>query len=637
MSNLITSNQEPTVPPSSVPSSSEAMDSSLVASSTLEPTAPSSVASSTLEPTLASSVASSTPVPSFLQHVVSSRSNHRISPTRFAVVLTAIYFVIALSGAMHHEMWNDEFQAWLIARDSANLLELVSNIRYEGSGPLWYLLLYPLAQISHNPVSMQVLHVSIASACVYLIARYAPFAWYQKLLLPVGYFFIFEYCLISRSYVLGNLLIFLFCAAYQYRKNFFVLYGLLAMLSLTNAFSAIFSVALGVGLLVDRFVVRRGERLTASCCEPPTSDSQQSGSSRRSGKFAGKRLRLVGGAVSFVVAVGACMLFMIPPRDGFLNDWQSRLGQRITFQEPTSARDLARAMGIPLYAYVPIPATHYNFWETSIFRTDFFTIPSHWLGLSVALVLSFLVCLRSYPFAATSYLVGTLAIVAFSYLVLTGATRHFGQVYILLIACLWIAGFCRSTKGAERSFSKSNSFSVNSERSSDNSATINAGYTFNKVTKFGGIMFVSILALQACLGLYCYSLDLRYPFSNSKAIADYLKTTGWADKPIFVHSINGVGICSLLDRAVYQYNDERVGTFWQSRQAKEQDPWVLVREIEKYCPNSPCVLVTSKIPFRSLWRVLELHSSKKFKNAIVPTENRYLWIVSPRKKRLKTH
>lgn len=567
----------------------------------------------------------------FLQEKLSA------SPTKSAVLLTLIYFAVATFGILHHEMWSDEFQAWLIARDSASIIELVKNIRYEGSGPLWYLLLYPLAHISHNPVSMQILHVSIASACVYLVTRYAPFAWYQKLLLPLGYFFLFEYSLISRSYVLGNLLVFLFCAAYQHRKSVFVLYGLLALLACTNVFSVVFSVALGIGLFADRIIGRGkvGLRDESSASLEPS----------RSRKSSASKIRVTVGAVSFAVAVGACALFMVPPRDGYKSDWASAFERRMTFQQTNSVRDFTRATGIPLYSYVPIPATNYCFWETSIFRTDFSTLPYHWAALSFAMFLSFLFCLRRAPFAAISYALGTCSVVAFSYLVLTGAMRHFGQVYILLVACLWIAGYCRTTKGAEsstktteRPIKTSETLERNANHSemrvsSDQYSFISSDeYSFNQVTRFGGILFTAILVVQAGVGVFCYALDVKHPFSKSNALVDYLKQRRWNNKPICIHAINGVGISALLDRPVYQFDHHRNGTFWRSRQLK---PRMLAQDgVIDYSPDRPCILITNK-PLK-VRHGLKIHFSKKFKGAIVPTQNRYLWVVSPAKD-LKTH
>jgi hypothetical protein len=281
--------------------------------------------------------------------------------------------------------------------------------------------------------------------------------------------------------------------------------------------------------------------------------------------------------------------------------------QRIAFRQPDAVRDFTRAIGIPLYSYVPIPATNYHFWETSIFRTDFFTLPYQWVALSTTMFLSFLFCLRRSPFALSSYALGTLAVSAFSYLVLTGAMRHYGQVYILLVACLWIAYYCQSTRRAERSFKNE--------------------YPFNRATKLGGILFTSIVFVQACVGIFCYALDLQYPFSNDKAVADYLTRMNWQDRPICVRGINGVGICVLLDRSVYQFNDRRHGTFWQSRQAKRRE-YDFAYALE-FSRKSRCIIITMKPKPAYVFGGLKIRFSKKFVGAIVPTQNRYLWIVSP--------
>src|SRR4051812_45032534 len=41
-----------------------------------------------------------------------------------------------------HEMYLDEGQAWLIARNSSGLFDLVGHLHYEGHPALWYLMLF---------------------------------------------------------------------------------------------------------------------------------------------------------------------------------------------------------------------------------------------------------------------------------------------------------------------------------------------------------------------------------------------------------------------------------------------------------------------------------------------------------------
>jgi len=116
---------------------------------------------------------------------------------RFALVITAVFFVIALIGILNHEMWRDEFEPWLIARNANSFIQLYENWRYEGHPLLWYLLLYILTRISTNPVLMQLLHISFATASVYLFSRFNGFSILQKTLFAFGYYSIYEYSVIS--------------------------------------------------------------------------------------------------------------------------------------------------------------------------------------------------------------------------------------------------------------------------------------------------------------------------------------------------------------------------------------------------------------------------------------------------------
>lgn len=104
----------------------------------------------------------------------------------FALTLTAAFAAVALFTALRHEMWRDELQAWLIASESRTLAELVWNMRYDGHPPLWYLLLYAASRLTADPLAMKLLHVSVATASVLLVARRAPFTRLQKSLFAFG-------------------------------------------------------------------------------------------------------------------------------------------------------------------------------------------------------------------------------------------------------------------------------------------------------------------------------------------------------------------------------------------------------------------------------------------------------------------
>ena len=103
-----------------------------------------------------------------------------MSNRSLANILTLIFLILGIIGILNHEMWFDELQAWLIARDSSSLADLLINIRYEGQPGLWHLCLYFISKLTTNPVGMQFFHLGIATLIVYLFVHYSPFNKLQK-------------------------------------------------------------------------------------------------------------------------------------------------------------------------------------------------------------------------------------------------------------------------------------------------------------------------------------------------------------------------------------------------------------------------------------------------------------------------
>jgi hypothetical protein len=124
------------------------------------------------------------------------------------VVLLVTYVGFVAAQLLDHAMWRDEAQAWLIARESANLSELHANLRFEGHPPLWHLVIWPIARLSPNVELMKVVTLIIAVGFGALVAlgRAVP-----PLLRPVilaGFLPAFGYGVLSRPYLLGLLLLF---------------------------------------------------------------------------------------------------------------------------------------------------------------------------------------------------------------------------------------------------------------------------------------------------------------------------------------------------------------------------------------------------------------------------------------------
>lgn len=118
-----------------------------------------------------------------------------------------LFAVLLALFTIPHELWADEVQAWLIARDNNSLFSLIHSLHYEGHPVLWYLILYIPAHLLRSSVSMMVLNYlfSVAEAWLILSARklWLPF----RVLLVFSFYLFYCFAEIARSYMLATLLL----------------------------------------------------------------------------------------------------------------------------------------------------------------------------------------------------------------------------------------------------------------------------------------------------------------------------------------------------------------------------------------------------------------------------------------------
>ena len=185
--------------------------------------------------------------------VEKSEQCSRFSDNRFAITLSTVFLVSGAVIAWHHEMWRDEMQAWLIARDAQSVFELFTILKkYEGHPSVWHLGLYVLQFFTNSPIIMQVYHLIIATATIYVFARFSPFTRLQKTLFAFGYFPFYEYAIICRNYAIGILLLCLFCTLFSRWKQKFPLVGLiLFVLAHTSVHALIIVISIGLLLVLE--------------------------------------------------------------------------------------------------------------------------------------------------------------------------------------------------------------------------------------------------------------------------------------------------------------------------------------------------------------------------------------------------
>src|ERR1700691_4076213 len=88
-------------------------------------------------------------------------------PLKKILPLSLVFLILSAIGIFSHELWLDEAQHFLIARDSDSLQEVYFHMQYDGHVRGWNFLLYFITHyISANPLYMQVFHWLIINITV---------------------------------------------------------------------------------------------------------------------------------------------------------------------------------------------------------------------------------------------------------------------------------------------------------------------------------------------------------------------------------------------------------------------------------------------------------------------------------------
>jgi hypothetical protein len=179
----------------------------------------------------------------------------------FPGAVLVLYAGLVLFGALHHELWRDEAQAWLVARD-LSIPDILRNAPHEGSPVLWHLLNVPLAKGGFPCWSQKALSLAVAVAGAGIFLFFAPFPRLLKVAAVFSYLLAYEYAVIARSYGLSVLL--LFGAAALEGKKFEqpLLYGaVLFCLANTNVHSLVPALVLCLLFLFEAVRDRRKQRM----------------------------------------------------------------------------------------------------------------------------------------------------------------------------------------------------------------------------------------------------------------------------------------------------------------------------------------------------------------------------------------
>jgi len=269
-------------------------------------------------------------------------------------VVFFIYIALLSFVFSRHEIWSDELHSWNIAKASTTPANVVYNARYEGHPPVWYIILWSISRLTADMVWMQVAQWLIITAAVFVLIFFSSFPLLTRILIPFGYFFLFEYAVLSRNYAIALLLAFCICLVIrsQLRYKIPLYYVLLFFLANTHLLALILAGSLHLYfLLLNKEKAVKTGMLLLHC--------------------------LLG-----LVVLLPTLYFILPPSDSMF-----------TFQEYVSMINIkeqsARILLAPLRSFIPVPAWwEHNFWNTQfLLEAHRQYRPLKWFTLLVSLAL----------------------------------------------------------------------------------------------------------------------------------------------------------------------------------------------------------------------------------------------------------
>lgn len=470
------------------------------------------------------------------------------APLRFALMVTGGFFVIALIGVLTHEMWRDEHQAWMVARDASSLSGLLDNMNYEGNPALWHFFLFLITRVTHDPVFMQAFHLIIATSFIFIFNRYAPLSNLHKILFSFGYFPLYEYAVISRSYALGILLVFAVCALYKNRMSKYILIGiLLALLANVTIYAIIIAGGIAGILVLDYFIYQQ--------------------------KNAKATLQLVVGIVIFILGTAFSLYQIWPEKDNsFPAPYATNLFEFARWWQVSSKL-------FTTYAYVPQVEEH--FWNTSLFYKDPGAIvagsfsdwleryPSFlfsWVLMPIVVFASGVIIFLRRPLILLLYTGTTLGLFSIYYYTALLHSRYCGYLLIALVICYWLAEYYPEKK----------------YRAGTTDTLSNLG------KKISRPFLTIVLALSVIGAVIAYSMEIQYKFTPSRQVANYIKQNKIDTLPIFgITDFTISPLSSYLDKKIYYPQMSDTGSFiiWSKKRKDNMDYKETVAALGAYVDN----------------------------------------------------
>ena len=228
------------------------------------------------------------------------------------------------------------------------------------------------------------------------------------------------------------------------------------------------------------------------------------------------------------------------------------------------------------------------------------------LGFALFVLVAWI--LRDRPGSFVVWVTGVVLVVGFLYARIGTATasRHIGHIFLCLVAAMWLIPTMTKTT-----------------RSRADSPGRGPEQTRR-------VVWTVLLGVQVIAGLFAVGLDLAYPFSNGRDVAQYIQRKGFDHLEIVgLPDTASSTVAGYLDRPIYYLAGSRSGTFvvWNIARNQVQPLEAVLRTQPPFGAGTP-VLVLSNRPIDD--PNVHLRLLVHFDNGIVGDEHYWLYVGDAR-------
>ena len=432
-----------------------------------------------------------------------------------------VYAVLTLIGALNHELWFDEAQAWNIARDN-DIRGIFEQLKFEGHPALWYLILHIFSSLGFSCTVIPLISWFFCTVTAALILWKAPFNCIIKAAVLFSGGFLFQLSVTSRVYCLIPFFMCLIAMLYPKRNEYPICFGILVAL-LANTHISICGMVgiLGIYMIAD--LIKNWK-----CCSVPQNIR-----------------RVVGLGIS-----GVGVLMLVLPLLGSMSSNSSVAGTEYTFKNSILSI-------IESFSYIANSAISE---EKNVYVL---MLAAYIVGIGFVLLL---ILLRHYPKAFAAQLTFILFFVIITSVIWTVLpTRAFIFIYTFLFV-FWIA--------SENEKPKQFSYKDIDPKTSNVIKHLlqklkKADENFNKTY----IVILSVILFSTVpMGCYLLFSDYAKDYCKSQKTAEFISSTLPPDSIIITNDDSAAPIIAYLpDHKFYSLDYNEFYTY-TSHKKKESTP-----------------------------------------------------------------